>query len=371
MIVPIILLCLASVSLTDPPVFDNYFDDSIKEVVISLDSAILACLQNGDTLADKVKAAYDECFGKDYDFEALAEEGEDNDDNGLPDQFKGNEVCFYKKMGWVDASGKVDADAVKGDLGGLEAGLKAEFDGNIDKCATWAGSFASRKKREADDDIADIPAVMEKGGHPLNWVRSVIRKTRSAEPQNGNGNGEKNNKNTKNGKGKKGKNKNRSGKKGKGKGKKGKNKNRSAKKGKGKGKNKNRSAKKGKGKNKNRSGKKGKGKNKKRSGKKGKGKKRKNKNRNAKKGKGKGKNKNRSAKKGKGKGKKGKNKNRSAKKRKEGKNDKKEKGGKGNKNGNARNGNGSLDESTYNKLWCFDLSLEQVLEQCVENKIKN
>merc|ERR1712055_899486 len=321
-----------TVSLTDPPVFDNYFDDSIKEVVISLDSAILACLQNGDTLADKVKAAYDECFGKNYDFDDLQQEdGEDKNDDGLPDKFNEKEACFYKKMGWVDASGNVDANAVKGDLGGLEAGLKAEFDGNIDKCAAWAGSFSSRKKREADVEIADIPAVMEKGGHPLNWVRSVIRKTRSAEPQNGNGNGEKNNKNTKNGKGKKGKNKNRSGKTGTGKGKKGKNKNRSAKKGKGKGKkgkNKNKSAKKGKGKgkNKNRSAKKGKGKNKNRSGKKGKGK---NKKRSGKKGKGeKGKNKNRSAEKGKGK--KGKNKN-SAKKGKEGKNDKKRKGGKGNK----------------------------------------
>merc|ERR1711936_1155105 len=257
MILAIILLCLASVSRADPPVFDNYFDDSIKGVDISQDSAIKACLQNGDTLADKVKAAYDECFGKDYDFEALAEEGEDNDDNGLPDQFKGNEVCFYKKMGWVDASGKVDANAVKGDLGGLEAGLKSEFDGNIDKCATWAGSFASRKKREADDETADIPAVMEKGGHPLNWIRSVVRKTRSAEPQNGNGKGEKTNKNKKKGKGKK--NQTRNAKKGKGKNKK----NRNAKKGKGKNK-KNRNAKKGNGKkgkkNKDRSANKGKGK---------------------------------------------------------------------------------------------------------------
>merc|ERR1711936_908771 len=243
MILAIILLCLASVSRADPPVFDNYFDDSIKGVDISQDSAIKACLQNGDTLADKVKAAYDECFGNDY--------------NGLPDQFKGNEVCFYKKMGWVDDSGKVDADAVKGDLGGLEAELKADFDGNIDKCATWGGSFASRKKREADDDIADIPAVMEKGGHPLNWVRSVIRKTRSAEPQNGNGKGEKNNKNKKKGKGKNKKNRNAN--KGKGKNKK----NRNAKKGKGKNK-KNRNAKKGNGKkgkkNKDRSANKGKGK---------------------------------------------------------------------------------------------------------------
>merc|ERR1712096_426530 len=215
-------------SRADPPVFENYFDDSIKGVDISQDSAIKACLQNGDTLADKVKAAYDECFGKDYDFEALAESDKDNDD-GLPDQFKGNEVCFYKKMGWVDASGKVDANAVKGDLGGLEAGLKADFDGNIDKCAAWAGSFASRKKREADDDVADIPAVMEKGGHPLNWVRSVIRKTRNAKKGKGKN---KKNRNAKKGKGKNKKNRNAK----KGNGKKGKkNKDRSANKGKGKG----------------------------------------------------------------------------------------------------------------------------------------
>jgi len=39
--------------------------------------------------------------------------------------------------------------------------------------------------------------------------------------------------------------------------------------------------------------------------------------------------------------------------------------GRGNRNSNA------MEESTYNKLWCFDLSLEQILEKCVENKIKN
>jgi len=285
MIVPIILQCLVSVSLTDPTVFDNYFDDPIKEVDISLNSAIKACLQNGDTLADKVKAAYndDECFGKDYDFDDLAKEanGKDSDGDGLPDKFEGNEACFYKKMGWVDAAGSVDADAVKADLVGLDAGLKGEFDENIDKCAAWDGSFASRKKREVD-----IPEVMEKGGQPLNWIKSVIRRTRSAEPQNENANK------------KRKKNKNRSAKNGKGKGKK---------------KNKNRSAKNGKGKKKN-------------------------------------KNKNRSAKKGKGKG---------------------NGTGKGNKNDIETNGSGSLDESTYNKLWCFDLSLEQILEKCVENKIKN
>merc|ERR1719312_2488092 len=33
------------------------------------------------------------------------------------------------------------------------------------------------------------------------------------------------------------------------------------------------------------------------------------------------------------------------------------------KKGKSRNSN-AMDESTYNKLWCFDLSLEQILEKC-------
>merc|ERR1739844_244802 len=321
MIVPIILLCLASVSLTDPPVFDNYFDDPIKEVDISLNSAIKACLQNGDTFADKVKAAYndDECFGKDYDFDDLAKQanGKDSDNDGLPDKFEGNEACFYKKMGWVDAAGSVDADAVKADLVGLDAGLKGEFDENIDKCAAWDGSFGSRKKREAD-----IPAVMEKGGQPLNWIKPIIRKTRSAEPQNGNGNG----------------------------------------KAKGKDKKKNKKTKKGKEGNKNKKTKKGgsrKRKGGKKSGKKAKKGKRGNKNKKTKKG---GSRKRKGSKKSDKKAKKGKN---------SGQKGNNEKVRKGNKNEIETNGSGSLDESTYNKLWCFDLSLEQILEKCVENKIKN
>merc|ERR1711872_829419 len=46
------------------------------------------------------------------------------------------------------------------------------------------------------------------------------------------------------------------------------------------------------------------------------------------------------------------------------------KGGKKNGGTGARNNN-VMEESTHNKLWCFDLSLEQILQKCVENKIKN
>merc|ERR1711892_474830 len=185
----------------EPGVFENYFDDSIKEVDISLDVAIKACLQNGDTLADKVKASYKDCFGNDYDFDELASnEGSDSDGDGLPDSFEGNEACFYKKLGWV-AGDAVAADVIKADLVGLESGMKSEFDGNIDKCAGWSGSFGARRKREAgetetDTEVADVPSVMESGSSALSWLRSAVRKTRNAEPDKGKNNGE-------NGKGKK------------------------------------------------------------------------------------------------------------------------------------------------------------------------
>merc|ERR1719147_394835 len=294
----------------------------------------------------------------------------DSDNDGLPDTFENNEACFYEKMGWINAAGNLDPDVIKNDLTGLDDNLKAAFDGNIDKCAAWNGNFgSSRKKRgteETDtDDVA--PAIMEKEGAVLGWLKSALRKTRSADPQNG-GKGKKG-KGKQAKKGNRKKNKNRKAKKGKGKNKKGK----KARKGKGK------KARKGKG-NKKKGKKVRKGKGNKKKGKKarkGKG--------NKKKGKKGGKRKNRKAKKGKkGKGKKdGNRKSRKAKKGKKGKGkdrNKKSKGkgnkrkGKGKSKGKGKeNGRSSsqMAESIYNQLWCFDLSLEQVLEQCVENKIQN
>merc|ERR1719147_473607 len=178
----------------------------------------------------------------------------DSDNDGLPDTFENNEACFYEKMGWINAAGNLDPDVIKNDLTGLDDNLKAAFDGNIDKCAAWNGNFgSSRKKRgteETDtDDVA--PAIMEKEGSVLGWLKSALRKTRSADPQNG-GKGKKG-KGKKPKKGNRKKNKNRKAKKGKGQKKKGggNRKNRKAKKGKkGKGekggKRKNRKAKKGK-----------------------------------------------------------------------------------------------------------------------------
>merc|ERR1712179_842078 len=191
MICKIILLGLAGLTLAgEPDVFQNYFDDTIKEVDIPLDAAIKACLQNGNTFADKVKKAYADCFGSaDYDFGDLAakEGSKDSDNDGLPDSFENNEQCFYKKMGWLNEAGDLNPDAIKGDLTGLESGTKTEFDGNIDKCAGWNGDFGSRRKREAgetetEEETSNVPSVMKSGSSALGWLKAAVRKTRSAEP---------------------------------------------------------------------------------------------------------------------------------------------------------------------------------------------
>merc|ERR1712179_528525 len=196
MICKIILLGLAGLTLAgEPDVFQNYFDDTIKEVDIPLDAAIKGCLQNGNTFADKVENAYADCFGSaDYDFGDLAakEGSKDSDNDGLPDSFENNEQCFYKKMGWVNEAGSLNPDAIKGDLTGLESGTKTEFDGNIDKCAGWNGDFGSRRKREAgetetEEETSNVPSVMKSGSSALGWLKAAVRKTRSAEPGNGNG----------------------------------------------------------------------------------------------------------------------------------------------------------------------------------------
>merc|ERR1711942_531099 len=226
MICKFILLGLAGLTLAgEPDVFQNYFDDTIKEVDIPLDAAIKGCLQNGNTFADKVKKAYADCFGSaDYDFGDLAakEGSADSDKDGLPDSFENNEQCFYKKMGWVNGAGDLSPDAIKADLAGLETGAKTEFDGNIDKCASWNGDFGSRRKREAGDseteeEASNVPSVMESGSSALSWLKAAVRKTRSAEPGNG---GKKNGRKSKNNKRKRNQRKAKKGRSGKKKGKK-------------------------------------------------------------------------------------------------------------------------------------------------------
>jgi len=358
MICKIFLLGLAGLALAgEPGVFDNYFDDTIKEVDISLDVAIKGCLQNGDTFADKVRKAYGDCFGStDYGFGDLAanEGGKDSDNDGLPDSFEGNEKCFYKKMGWVDGAGNLSPDAIKGDLAGLGTGEKSEFDDNIDKCANWNGDFSSRRKREVgenetEEEVSNVPSVMESGNSALGWLQAAVRKVRSANPAKRN--------QDKKAKGKKKKGKKNGPKKG-GRKKGGSRKNRSKKQGARNNKKPNKRPRKKGGRNNKkpnrRPRKKGGRNNKKPNKRPNKQGGRNNKKPNKRPNKQGGRNNKKPNKKG---GKKG------------GKNGGKKDGENSEKKAN-RNNNG-MPVSTYNKLWCFDLSLEQILEKCVENKIKN
>merc|ERR1711872_233555 len=177
LLLPLLVFQCAIISAGDPESFANYFDDSLKGVDIPQDAAIEACVQNGNGLAQKVDGAYDKCFGNDYDFDDLAAAagGSDKDSDGLPDSFEGNEICFYKQMGWVDGSGEASAEAIKADLAGLDDDLKDSFDASIDECAAWSGNFGARMKREAD-----VPSVMGFGGKALNWLTSMRKKREAA-----------------------------------------------------------------------------------------------------------------------------------------------------------------------------------------------
>merc|ERR1711973_440690 len=299
-------------TLGEPDVFENYFDDELRFVDVPQEVVLKACLANGDDTVKKIQKAYDKCFGKDYSFDDLADTvGRDSDNDELPDEYEANEGCFYKTMDWVKGN-QVQPSVVEADMAGLP-----DFDSfkdDINSCSAWSGNFGGRKKRDLgseDEELEEVPSVMESGNGPLQWVRSLVRNVRSAEPG-----------------------------KGKGKGKKGKG--RKAKKGKGDKKGKKNGTRKG--------GNTGKGKegNKKKGGKGNKGR------NNQKKG--------RSDKKN---GKKGGKKN-----DKKGDKTKKNDNNSSKKKGRSGKDSKLLPEFLYNQLWCFDLAMEQALERCVEDKLQ-
>jgi len=304
----VLLLALRCV-LGDPDVFENYFDDELRFVDVSQEVVLRACLPNGDDTVKKIQKAYDKCFGEDYSFDDLADTvGRDSDNDDLPDEYEGNEACFYKTMDWVKGR-QVQPSVIEADMAGLP-GFDS-FKENINSCSAWSGNFGGRKRRavgDASEDTEEVPSIMESGSGALQWVRSLVRRARSAEPKKGD-------------KGKKVSNKD----KGKGKGKGRKNRNGKARKGD------------------------------KRTGKGNRGKGKENKK------KGKGRNKN---------GKKGRSNKKSDKKKK--KKDKKGDKKKNEKNeGRNGKSSDLLPDFVYNQLWCFDLAMEQALERCVEDKLNN
>merc|ERR1712211_144086 len=289
---------------------------------MSQEVVLKACLANGDDTVKKIQKAYDKCFGKDYSFDDLADTvGRDSDNDDLPDEYEANEGCFYKTMDWVKGD-QVQPSVVEADMAGLP-GFDS-FKDDINSCSAWSGNFGGRKKRDLgseDEEVEEVPSVMESGNGPLQWVRSLVRNVRSAEP-------DKEKKGKGKGKGKKGRGRKADKGKGKKKGKKNGNKNNSARKGGNKGKGKERNKKKG--------GKGNKGRN------------------NQKKG--------RSDKKN---GKKGGKKN-----EKKGDKTKKTNNNSSKKKGRSGKDSKLLPEFLYNQLWCFDLAMEQALERCVEDKLQ-
>merc|ERR1711972_526635 len=251
--------------------------------------------------------------GKDYSFDDLADTvGRDSDNDELPDEYEANEGCFYKTMDWVKGN-QVQPSVVEADMAGLP-----DFDSfkdDINSCSAWSGNFGGRKKRDLgseDEELEEVPSVMESGNGPLQWVRSLVRNVRSAEP---------------------GKEDRKKGKKGKG-----------------------------------NKGKKGKG----RKTEMGKGKKKGNNNANKKKRAGKGGKKGKRTRKGNKEGKNGKNNKKQGNRKNKGKDNKQKKNDKNSSEKKGRSGKDSklLPEFLYNQLWCFDLAMEQALERCVEDKLQ-
>merc|ERR1711934_200703 len=178
------LLGLAQVIRPDPEVFEDYFDDGMKLVDVSQDSALRSCLSDGKT-ADETKAAYDKCYGKDFNFDDLARA---SDGEGLPDEFEGKEGCFYKEMGWVSEENKLDEAKIAADMAGLEKEIQAEFSENVATCVGWSGNFGERRKRsvgeaETAEAVGAVPSVMDSGRRAMGWVKNLVRKVRS--PANG------------------------------------------------------------------------------------------------------------------------------------------------------------------------------------------
>merc|ERR1712025_132156 len=137
----------------------------------------------------KIQKAYDKCFGEDHNFDDLADTvGRDSDNDDLPDEYEGNEACFYKTMDWVKGN-EVQSSVIEADMAGIPN--FDSFKDNINVCSAWSGNFGGRKKRavgDASEDTEEVPSVMESDSGALQWVKSLVRRARNAEPGDGNGN---------------------------------------------------------------------------------------------------------------------------------------------------------------------------------------
>jgi len=186
------VLFVLGLAVCPPPVFDDYFNEDVKIVDVSQDSAIKACVNPSTPLVTKISRATKACLGGDatFDWEDFSKlnEGEDTDNNGLTVKLENAETCFYGEMGWL-VGGAVKKDVIISDFGNLDTKVKGGFVADINKCSAWDGRLASRMKRSAEDleneTEEDTIEKVETGGL-LGWVKSLVRSKRQAPGPNKN-----------------------------------------------------------------------------------------------------------------------------------------------------------------------------------------
>merc|ERR1712142_1416243 len=182
----VLAFCLVGLVVCIPPVFDDYFDEDVKIVDVSQDSAIKACVTPSTPLVNKISRATKTCLGNDetYNWEDFSKlnEGQDPDKNGLTVKLENAEACFYGEMGWL-GGGQVKKEVIIADFGNLGSNVKGGFVTDINQCSAWDGRIASRTKRSAEgiEDGAEVEDVekVETGGL-LGWVKSLVRSKRQA-----------------------------------------------------------------------------------------------------------------------------------------------------------------------------------------------
>merc|ERR1711942_267151 len=124
MVVAVLVLFVLGLAVCPPPVFDDYFNEDVKIVDVSQDSAIKACVSPSTPLVTKISRATKACLGGDdtFDWEDFSRlnEGADTDNNGLTVKLENAETCFYGEMGWL-VGGLVKKDVILSDFGNLNS----------------------------------------------------------------------------------------------------------------------------------------------------------------------------------------------------------------------------------------------------------
>ncbi|XP_023339802.1 uncharacterized protein LOC111710023 [Eurytemora carolleeae] len=143
-----VFLLVGLATAQQPDAFQDYVDGEVREVEISENLAMKSCLASDSTVSSLFDSAYNKCFGDGYDWEQLAKENEDEGEYGVSDSFQEREVCFYKAIGWTDGT-SLNVDVIKGNMEGMDATIKSDFEGKVNQCQRWTPSN-SRVRRDAN-----------------------------------------------------------------------------------------------------------------------------------------------------------------------------------------------------------------------------